>query len=266
MADVTILWTGGWDSTFRILDLLVNHKATVKPFYLVDNDRAAAQLEIETMGKIRLQVEQEFPFTEGRLAPLEVFSRDDVPADPAISGAYRSLVARQHVGSQYDWLARFCAAKGISDIELSIDKDIKQRSVLTGARAALANAAVAVETDYGVTYRLDPAQSESDGYKVFRYFTFPLFNTTKIEMGEKAKASGFFHILEGSWFCHFPINSQACGRCPPCRATIEKGMGHRLPAISRYIRYPLRKVEKKITLSLPESAVSKLKRIKAALS
>ncbi len=33
--EFNVLWTGGWDSTFRVLDLVLHQKATVQPHYLL---------------------------------------------------------------------------------------------------------------------------------------------------------------------------------------------------------------------------------------
>ena len=37
--NVNILWTGGWDSTFQLLSLLLLHGRKVTPYYLIDAER-----------------------------------------------------------------------------------------------------------------------------------------------------------------------------------------------------------------------------------
>ena len=39
---VQILWTGGWDSTFRLLQLLLELKLEVIPHYVIDDTRESA--------------------------------------------------------------------------------------------------------------------------------------------------------------------------------------------------------------------------------
>lgn len=48
-----ILWTGGWDSTFRVLDLVLNKKKNIQPYYILDERRASTEIEIATMEKIK---------------------------------------------------------------------------------------------------------------------------------------------------------------------------------------------------------------------
>ena len=50
---VHLLWTGGWDSTFRLLQLLLQQRVPVVPHYLVDDTRPSAQTELRTMACIR---------------------------------------------------------------------------------------------------------------------------------------------------------------------------------------------------------------------
>ena len=53
---VNLLWTGGWDSTFRLLQLLLLHRVAVAPHYLEDPTRASTQIELETMARIADQL------------------------------------------------------------------------------------------------------------------------------------------------------------------------------------------------------------------
>ncbi len=41
-----VLWTGGWDSTFRVLELVIMKKEMVQPHYILDEDRASTQKEL----------------------------------------------------------------------------------------------------------------------------------------------------------------------------------------------------------------------------
>lgn len=34
-----LLWTGGWDSTFRVLQLLLCSRDAVQPHYIIDPER-----------------------------------------------------------------------------------------------------------------------------------------------------------------------------------------------------------------------------------
>lgn len=49
---VNILWTGGWDSTYRIVELF-REQVQIQPIYCCDPSRGSMQKEVETMEKIR---------------------------------------------------------------------------------------------------------------------------------------------------------------------------------------------------------------------
>ncbi|HYD83353.1 MAG TPA: hypothetical protein VEA63_04860, partial [Opitutus sp.] len=53
MATVDLLWTGGWDSTYRLLDLVLRKSRTVAPHYVVDPDRSGTIQELRAMRAIR---------------------------------------------------------------------------------------------------------------------------------------------------------------------------------------------------------------------
>lgn len=50
---VNLLWTGGWDSTFRLLELLEHTGQTIQPHYIVDPGRPSFKLEMKQMAEIR---------------------------------------------------------------------------------------------------------------------------------------------------------------------------------------------------------------------
>ena len=54
---VNIFWTGGWDSTFRVLQLLIAKKKTVQPFYINDPNRKSAEKELNAMKTVDRVVE-----------------------------------------------------------------------------------------------------------------------------------------------------------------------------------------------------------------
>ncbi|NRR75753.1 hypothetical protein HRD57_10360 [Tetragenococcus halophilus] len=60
-----ILWTGGWDSTFRVLSLVILQNKEVQPYYIIDPGRASNEVELLTMEKIKKEVVRKFPNTKG---------------------------------------------------------------------------------------------------------------------------------------------------------------------------------------------------------
>src|SRR5699024_7696604 len=109
MSNHKVLWTGGWDSTFRILDLILNKKVCVQPYYILDEGRKSTKMELNTMDNIRTK--------------LKNIKINDIPKNEEITQAYKVLSSQSHLGSQYDWLARYCEDNKISDLELCIHSD-----------------------------------------------------------------------------------------------------------------------------------------------
>ena len=50
---INLLWTSGWDSTFRLLQLVVEQKVSVQPIYIIDTGRASTLTEIKSMDIIK---------------------------------------------------------------------------------------------------------------------------------------------------------------------------------------------------------------------
>lgn len=233
-AAVNLLWTGGWDSTFQLLRLLLLQGRHVTPYYLMDPDRPSTQVELDAMQRMRERLADEYPQTRQLLLPAQVFRVDELAPDPAIEDAFDRVVQSNYIGTQYAWLARFCKQHGIDDMELCIHRDDK-------AHAAVAEF-VNRQTDAGyLTYRFDPGHAQTAEYELFGRFSFPLLDVTKIEMAREAEEHGWKAIMGMTWFCHQPRgNRQPCGRCGPCIYTIEEGLGWRVPLPSRLVSYVYR--------------------------
>ena len=91
-----------------------------------------------------------------------------------------------------------------------------------------------VDPDGEPTYRFDPNFAQTDQYLLFGRFSFPLFETSKLDMARMAGEYGWNDIMHMTWFCHRPgKDQQPCGRCNPCLYTIEEGLGWRIPKAQR---------------------------------
>jgi hypothetical protein len=195
-----LLWTGGWDSSFRTLHLTLNQGETVQPYYVIDPDRPGNVYELRAIAAISKEILRR----GGKVLPVIARDKDSLMQDAEITSAMVTLRGDDNVGLQYGFLARF--AKEIGEpLELSIHKDDKAHAILEGK---LVN---------GIA--CDP---------VFRHFRFPLFDLTKLQMRNLAREAGFLDLLMLSWFCHKPIRGRSCGVCSPCNYTREEGMGYRI--------------------------------------
>jgi len=249
---VVLLWTGGWDSTFRLLQLLLLHRLPVAPLYLLDDARASAPVEIRTMQRIRKALAARFPHTRGLLRPTTIARVSDLAPDAAIDGALDRLADRDGIGTQYGWLARYYRQRGWRGIELACD------CIPKGASAVLLERTVATRAPHGYgTYRLDPGDPDVDVRLVFGGFGYPLIATTREHMLEIMRDNDWTELMGMTWFCHRPAHGVPCGLCKPCRANIEEGFGWRIPrrrralsAVYRYTLLPVRMGARRVVLRL----------------
>lgn len=221
-----LLWTGGWDSTFRLLQLLLVERRSVQPFYVVEGARRASWAEQQAMLKIRELLRTSHPEAAALLQETIDVPLEQIAADARIFSHYEKALHFGFIGGQYEWLARMCAQRGVTDMELAIHRDDK-------ARAQLAELVDASRQQLDSRFAGDPR------YELFQSFRFPLFDMTKQEMQSAARQHGFADFMALTWFCHRPRNGQPCGVCNPCIYTIQEGLADRVPLAGR-IRYRVR--------------------------
>lgn len=212
-----VLWTGGWDSTFRVADLVVSHGRTVSPFYIFDPARKSSALEVKRIKEIADLLRD----ASGEIKSLTVVDLAAIPPDPKPSQQLAELAAKGHIGIQYEWIARAAAMWGVKDLELSIHRDDK-------AHAFLEESVLRTGSGADETWRLDPGTPADSPLQLFSRLSFPVFETTKIEMRDRAVANGFSQAMERTWFCHTPRGERTCGICNPCVYTREEGLGDRV--------------------------------------
>jgi hypothetical protein len=225
MEPVRILWTGGWDSTFQLLQLLLSENRRVEPYYLIDEDRLSTGAELLAMKRIRKMIFQIHEPAAALLQPTRIFSVSEIPSHPRLTQAYETIRDDKFMGSQYDWLARFCEHQGISGIQLCIHQDDKA--------AVIIDPLVTVTQHRKDSYQLDHRYSGTHEYSLFKYFEFPVLKLTKADMAVIARERGWSQIMEMTWFCHKPIRGSPCGRCNPCEYTMEEGLARRIPLTRR---------------------------------
>ncbi|MGO4550276.1 hypothetical protein AB4059_04125 [Lysobacter sp. 2RAF19] len=226
---VLMLWTGGWDSTFHLLQLLFEHRLPVVPIYLVDPTRKSSLIELETMDRIREALTQAHPETRALLHPTEMVRVADLAPDPTVQDAFDRMALRYGIGSQYAWLARFAKQRGLQDMEMSSER------ARHGASGVLMDCTVPAQSAHGYpTFRVAPDTADPDIGVVFGAFAFPMIGTTREDMTQVVKRNGWGELMGMTWFCHRPTrNAQPCGLCNPCRYVIDEGFGWRIPPARR---------------------------------
>lgn len=197
-----VLWTSGWDSTFRILDLVLVHRVPVQPIYLVIRERPSAALEMAHMDLIREKLAEHCAAAASRLLPTRYYAKDDLKHHEGIKRAFWNMRRERYLGEQYEWLARLVAQEGLEGVELCVHVD-----------------------------DLFLAFANHSDFAAFKCFSLPIMSLTKLDMARYALEHGFSDLLELTWFCHDPVDGQPCGVCAPCRYTKSEGLERRVPAV-----------------------------------
>ncbi|MFC0875440.1 hypothetical protein ACE01N_02550 [Saccharicrinis sp. FJH2] len=231
---INLLWTGGWDSTFRLCQLLLINRQKVQPYYLIDEGRLSLRNELLAQKQIKAELFKKFPFTKKLILPTKFFTISDLKSDPFITKKYTELKQKVGFGIQYNWLAIFCRDHNLYDLELSFEKaeNGKKGDFLRPHMESL------IVNNYP-TFRIKKTAMDSALNHLFIYYLWPLWETSRDDMIFESKRYNFLDILNLSWFCHSPIKNKACGVCNPCKDVVEYGMNYRLSKRAMF-RYHMR--------------------------
>jgi hypothetical protein len=223
-APVHLLWTSGWDSTFRLLQLLHDTSAVIQPWYVLDESRGSTGTELRAMRTIRDAIREHEPAWAERILPTQFRALSEIPRDPEKAAMYHRLKRRMRLGTQYNWLSCLATHEGLDGLELGV----------WGPVGGIETNLERIETPQGTTVRL-AKELDDPNVELFRPFGFPLQGWTKVGMQRRAVEAGFAHILEMTWFCFRPRRGRPCGRCRPCQVALKEGMGRRMPRLSRVL-------------------------------
>jgi len=254
-----LLFTGGWDSSFRLLHLLLVEKQPVQPIYVLDPDRRSYSQELKTMTKIKREVIHKYPESRELLLPTLMFDMTDLEEDPEIKAAEKAALKQSFFGSQYEWLARTVKQHNFEDAEMCLEHH-------TGPVGAVPLITPLVEEGEDGLLRFPKKLQDTAAYGVFGPFSYPVLKLTKPDMMEIARQHGFLDNLEMSWFCHRPnILNQPCGFCNPCTDAMTKGMPHRVPPLGKLCHHLKRLLDPRPFLKKYPSVYNRLKTFKEGI-
>lgn len=214
---IHVLWTGGWDSTFRVLDLALRQNLPVQPHYVLDPGRVSASYEIDAVDAIREAANARAPGPRIH-APVRV-PLDEIPVSDSVRRMYEVLNHRFGIGAQNVFTVAYAERLGCGRLEVGVHKDDSVCAIVDADAAA------------------GGAQDDEETRCRRRYlacFSFPLLELTKVDMLHAARRHGFDDLMELTWFCHLPTwSGRPCGFCRPCRWTAAQGLAHRLSPAAR---------------------------------
>ncbi|MDE6497756.1 MAG: hypothetical protein K2L21_03745 [Muribaculaceae bacterium] len=236
---INLLWTGGLDSTFRLVEL-AHEDVEIRPFYIVDTTRGSIRQEMNAMAKILYLLRQK-TFVKAVVRDIEFIHDTDIRPDKQITDAHSFFVAYNNLGSQYDYLARFARQ---NNLKLEIGLEGNQLSKVTSVLNNFGSLSVASYThpasspDHPLTYfYVDALKSHNNTAVLFRDLIFPahLFSLQKVDEAKILKDWGCMDIMKATWFCHRPILGYPCGHCNPCKDALNEGMSWRVPMTGRLL-------------------------------
>ncbi len=232
MKKINILWTGGLDSTYRVLELS-RHEVIIQPYYLASVN-PSTQYELRAITELT-EIIMKRQETKCALLPLIVVSKNQIQPNDAITNAWKNLYKKNHLGSQYDHVARFANQYDLV-LELGIEKDPKESTIY---RCLEDNGGFIINEKEG--YVMAHCEEE-DMRLVFSNMRFPLplFNMTKQDEIKQYNLWNAGEVLNRVWFCYRPVNGKPCGLCDPCQTYIEVGLENMIPP-RRLALYNLRK-------------------------
>lgn len=235
ISPVHVFWTGGLDSSFRVLWLVNECKVDVQPHYVIDERRRSSDQEIAAMNNMRTRLKQIDFDAAARLRPTRLTKRLDIPVNKARRDAYETYRARQNMSRQYKYLSDYVDCAKVAQIEVGIEFRVSKRM----------STIIALEDEFEVTARGGQLRKTcvAPEFAVFRGFIFPLIKTSKLQMIALSRATKWGELLDLTVSCQKPReNGNPCGRCVPCTVAGNEGLLHRLPLRAR-ARWYIRKIE-----------------------
>lgn len=231
-----LFWTGGWDSTFRLMELVINENKTVQPHYIIDPERSSAGIELYATKKIKHAMDELQPNAGSKILPTVYTNKLHIEPDVEVTQAWNRLKQKFRIGTQYEWLPRYCKQMNINGMEVSLFMDHN-----------LANASPFRKcytkyfcNDESINTAPFGDEVQSDLEIIFQHMKAPLMKTTKPKMYRYAVENDWMSVLNHINFCHNPNTSiRPCGTCRPCEAVIEDNMTWQIPLKSKLDRLHL---------------------------
>lgn len=219
---IYIFWTGGYDSTFRLCQLLIRHKKQVQPIYIIDPNldnyedkntkRKNHKFEINAMKKIKKMLHNKFDhiLKLNLLMPLIVIKK--VKYDTSIKKKMLELKKKKYVRRSQ------CQYGGMAQVCKNLEKKIEVCAEVGGFfQKKLKNK---IYCDNKNCYFKNFSDSDKC-LSIFNNFLLPVINYTKEDMYQESLKYNFNNILNETWSCWYPKNNKPCNRCDMCRNRLK---------------------------------------------
>lgn len=208
-----LLWTGGFDSTFRLCQL-AREECVVQPYYVVHPLRNSVGNEMEAHRRILSWLGGKG--VKAEIRPVKYVRFEDVPDNLSVSDAYARIRKTWDIGGQYEWLARFAVSR--PGVELCHEGFVNRQGTL----GKLIDTAVKREDALGRVC-VDTEKSDRDLSLVFGSYSFPVIGLNNVQMLGMLKEWGMDDVVGLVSFCDSGLGEN-CGVCVSCRGKFSTGI------------------------------------------
>ncbi len=271
METYEIFWTGGFDSTLRVVQLS-RYPICIQPVYctgVASDIRKSEFYELRAIKQIT-ELLRKKPETKAKILPLKIVSSSEVlkekqdsdfiyeelPHNHQVAQAFRRIYISMmtprrkqlatgrgvlnavnvdlYIDSQYQWLAAYSNSRK-KPVEVGITARYVNKflDAIGGG-----NAVEEINNGYFKQYVINKEKCKSeDGYTIFGNFAFSFYNAPlKPELIKEYKRLNCEDIMDLTWFCYDPIDGKPCGQCWTCVHTYRDGITNRFTpeALERY--------------------------------
>lgn len=232
---VHIFWTGGLDSTYRVVELSRN-ECVIQPHYIITS-RRTVENELQAISEITALLNSD-KRTIAKLLPVETFPKTELEVYPDIQSAWDLLhELKDFKSQQYPLLTRYARQKKLK-LEMGIQFSENGSVVKVIDQSYLIDC-----PDNDDVMMIDPEKGSQEwaSFTLFQDFLFPksLYHKTKAEEIEELKNQGYDKVLKKVWTCFNPVLGMPCGHCFACESARKEGAGMMVP-LTGYILGGLR--------------------------
>ena len=230
---VPLFWTGGYDSTYRLCELLLIEKRAVQPIYIaanIDNDPGESTCrhnhiqEKAAMAKIRSEILAKYPDINSQFMSTIVISEVLLPEryKSAMLDLYKQNLVRRPT-CQYGALA-YIAEKltrmgEYAPAEICVENEPTSKMHRT---------IYPFISKFGRKTGMNTKNFISSwnscksvkGMHIFKAINFSTIHKSKSIMLNIAKKHNFENILNLTWSCWYPIDNKPCRKCIMCKERI----------------------------------------------
>ena len=232
---INVFWTGGLDSTFRIVELS-QCQCTIQPYYIVINVKLSVNYELKAIDRI-INLLRNDKRTKAELLDPIIVDEKEIARDTNTFDSWFRLMR----GKSWQY---YVLAKYVNQHHLEMEMGL-QFSPNGSVARTIDETLLKPHSDpnYNVLV-IDKALANQDTTTIFGGFCFPksLYHKNKREEIYILLQKGYGKVVKHVWFCSHPAWGFPCGHCYPCCSFEKEGV--KLPRIGKIV-YAIKKMFKK---------------------